>query len=695
MKKVTVNGVDYHYNIEDGEELADQVPAKLLVALEREGVFHPSRVPHMLQQVSNGVPFKTIVGEEVSRIKVFEELVGERDLEARLYSEWSQASVFLKEICRNIRRVVTPSSGPIPTAACSYRASRADGFSGEFLISFNRRYLAKKLANRPSGFPRLHGTSEANIQTDTAWGTHVHEMSHFALKHVGPNCKMTESAVLDNFAQDLAINGTIALCDPTGSGAYGHSGDRSDACLSPNGLIPGWRAHRPSDARSKELSKAVDEDLDDQVEDLIEKAKAQGTSEEDIEKLRAHFYEKVGAMKERIKASEDPNDARSQMRTLLIDTIAGLPPLMSSGWYADQLRKAVEDAGGKWTDTGIKLPGDPDDVGEEEGDEGDQPGGSQGEGEDEGDGEGDGEGQGNGNGKPGQGQGKGKGKAKPGKGKGDQPSDEPSDEEGEGEGKGKPGKGNGNTPNGHKPNELTLQGWRDDDHGGHDCDGDPEAEELAKNILRRAARAADQSSNGWGNMPSAIRERIRQLVHGGVSWEQELRQWVGQRSNGRDRARTIKRLDRKQPLVQSGLVRNRGVKILVILDESGSVGQDLHNQLYGCLDDLSKRKTFKVAPFDTAIAEDGVFEWKRGMRPVLKRVRCGGTDFDAAFEWAQKEIKRGDYHGVIVMTDGGCGQPRPLFNTQVLWVLGPDDKLPFAPRNNERVINIRGHLRQG
>ncbi len=136
-----------------------------------------------------------------------------------------------------------------------------------------------------------------------------------------------------------------------------------------------------------------------------------------------------------------------------------------------------------------------------------------------------------------------------------------------------------------------------------------------------------------------------------------------------------------------GLRRGRNPSVLVLVDQSGSVSDDILSRFFGALDGLSRKMTFDVVPFDHTVAADQRFEWKRGTKPRLQRVRGGGTSFDAAIEYANDPRNRGRWEGVIMLTDGECSQPRPCRN-KLCYVIAPGHKLLFGTRDNEMVVEM-------
>lgn len=231
--------------------------------------------------------------------------------------------------------------------------------------------------------------------------------------------------------------------------------------------------------------------------------------------------------------------------------------------------------------------------------------------------------------------------------------------------------------------------WPSDQHGGWDDIPDELrdiVEGKVKHAMRKAAEAADGSPSGWGNIPASVREEIRAYAFGSVDWKALLRNFCGNLRTG-ERSRSIKRVDRRFPYIHPGLRRGRNPSVLVLVDQSGSVDDGQLSRIFGALDGLGRKMTFDVVPFDHTVAASEKFEWKRGSKPQLKRVRCGGTNFDAAIEYANDPRNRGKYEGVILATDGEMCQPRAC-RLKLAWVVTPGHKLAFKPRDNEILIQM-------
>ena len=51
------------------------------------------------------------------------------------------------------------------------------------------------------------------------------------------------------------------------------------------------------------------------------------------------------------------------------------------------------------------------------------------------------------------------------------------------------------------------------------------------------------------------------------------------------------------------------------------------------------------------------FEWKKGNKVEAKRVRGGGTDFNAPTQIVNDPKNRGRWDGMLILTDGECSKP--------------------------------------
>jgi predicted metal-dependent peptidase len=214
-------------------------------------------------------------------------------------------------------------------------------------------------------------------------------------------------------------------------------------------------------------------------------------------------------------------------------------------------------------------------------------------------------------------------------------------------------------------------------------------EQRVRDLLRRAVTHAEQSSNGWGCVPSAIRAAIKGWLQGEVDWRKVLEMWVNGRIRGEQHS-TIRRLNRRYPMVHPGQKRNHRPLLLIAKDQSGSVSDEAVALFYGELANLSKSVDFDQVAFDTQCGE--VERWHRGSLPEPTRERCGGTDFDVITRLVEHPDNRARWDGLLMLTDGKCSKPSPSLVPRV-WIICPGHKLMFEPDAGELIITLDGDRR--
>jgi predicted metal-dependent peptidase len=200
-----------------------------------------------------------------------------------------------------------------------------------------------------------------------------------------------------------------------------------------------------------------------------------------------------------------------------------------------------------------------------------------------------------------------------------------------------------------------------DDHAG--WDQVPEeirdyVEGKVKSMVEKAAKHADSQANGWGSIPAELVESIRKSVSSVINWRNVLRQFVGSLVRG-GRSTSIKRINKRYPYIHPGVKRGYEAKLLVAIDQSGSVDNEMLVEFFAELSSLTKKVTIDVVPFDTIAQEKDVYTWRRGSDVPVKRVRGGGTDFNAPTKLANDPKNRGRWDGLLIMTDGECNAPGP------------------------------------
>jgi predicted metal-dependent peptidase len=225
-----------------------------------------------------------------------------------------------------------------------------------------------------------------------------------------------------------------------------------------------------------------------------------------------------------------------------------------------------------------------------------------------------------------------------------------------------------------------------DDHsqwGGKACD--PATKEIAKQRLTEAVKkAADDASkvNSWGSVSASMKKEIMERITPVLDWRKVLRYFVkcSQRAEKRS---TVKRLNKRYPYVHPGRKVRRQANIAISIDQSGSVSDSMLASFYAELNKLAEIATFTVVPFDTEVASDKVYQWRKGESRKRERVLYGGTCFDAPTEY----VNAGGFDAHIVLTDMCAPKPKSSRCPRMWMTDAEAARRPYF-KTNERVIAI-------
>ena len=257
--------------------------------------------------------------------------------------------------------------------------------------------------------------------------------------------------------------------------------------------------------------------------------------------------------------------------------------------------------------------------------------------------------------------GEGEGEGQPGEG---QP--------GEGQGEGQPGQGGG-FPDGVFDDH---EGWDDVPQEVKDI-----AKERIKDHIKKAAEEASKA-NSWGSVSGECRKDILAKLAPKVDWKKVLRYFIktSQKANKRS---TVRRINKRYPYQHPGKSVNRQAKIAISIDQSGSVDDGMLQAFFAELNKLATLAEFTVIPFDSDVATDNIYVWKRGETRPWERVRYGGTDFNPPTEYANER----SFDGHIVLTDLCAPKPKRS-KCQRMWMTTKYyAERPYF-QTNEKIIAI-------
>jgi len=205
--------------------------------------------------------------------------------------------------------------------------------------------------------------------------------------------------------------------------------------------------------------------------------------------------------------------------------------------------------------------------------------------------------------------------------------------------------------------QFDVHDWSQDDSGDSSI-----AESEMKKALKDAMDEA-RKSNEWGNTPQSVKEMLDELFTSQIDWKRKLKYFI-QKTIPLHKQRSIRKISRKYPWVHSGKKRIKESNLAVCIDQSGSVDNVMLAYFFAELNSLAENVTFTVIPFDATVAEDEIFEWKKGQTVEAERVSNGGTDFDPPTKYVNED---GGFDGAIFMTDMYAPKPGPCV-CQRLWV---------------------------
>lgn len=243
--------------------------------------------------------------------------------------------------------------------------------------------------------------------------------------------------------------------------------------------------------------------------------------------------------------------------------------------------------------------------------------------------------------------------------------------EGKGEGEGQDGEGEGQF----------------DDHSKWG-EGGSAASEIAKerlrDILKKAVGEVVAQGNRWGSVSAEFQKEILKRLSSSIDWTKVLRYFV-RTSKRSSKIGTIRKVNKRYPYVHPGKKVTRHANIAISIDQSGSVGDEMLAVFFAELNNLSNIAEFTVIPFDSDVAEEKIFIWKKGQSRAWERVLCGGTDFNAPTKYVNEHHK---FDGHIILTD--LCAPKPVASKcNRMWVTTEECAANPYFQTSERIIAVK------
>ena len=171
-------------------------------------------------------------------------------------------------------------------------------------------------------------------------------------------------------------------------------------------------------------------------------------------------------------------------------------------------------------------------------------------------------------------------------------------------------------------------------------------------------------------------------LHSKVDWKKVLRYFIktSQRANKRS---TVRRINKRYPYQHPGKSVNRVARVAISIDQSGSVDDGMLQAFFAELNKLAELAEFVVIPFDSEVATESIYTWKKGEKKKWERVRYGGTDFNPPTEYVNQQ----GFDGHIVLTDLCAPKPKRS-KCQRMWMTTKYYAQNPYFQTNERIVAI-------
>lgn len=211
--------------------------------------------------------------------------------------------------------------------------------------------------------------------------------------------------------------------------------------------------------------------------------------------------------------------------------------------------------------------------------------------------------------------------------------------------------------------EKAQHTWEIVDGDGNPVDGltDSEKDAIRVQVEHTIETLAEEVQKSQGHLPVEIDRLIKGFVKPKpkFNYQKYIRNYIGNSTKytiGTTKLRENQRFEGMPKVILKPVS-----KILVLIDESGSVSE---KELYDFLNEihhLSKKTDIEIRPFDTQVMKPVKYSGKGS----FQRTNCGGTSFTAAVDFYNQQKQ---YNSCLIFTDGHAEVPPPT-NKRLLWVI--------------------------
>lgn len=230
---------------------------------------------------------------------------------------------------------------------------------------------------------------------------------------------------------------------------------------------------------------------------------------------------------------------------------------------------------------------------------------------------------------------------------------------------------------------VQLPDDEEDNNFDEHMEPDPNSPPPTDGEVKRAIASATNAAKAQGKMPGDLERIVGDLVEPKQNWKELLKQAIDS-ALGRDES-TWRRANRRKltmapGVVLPGVMGYRAGKVGVVIDTSGSIGQDeltlFMSETAGILQD-GKPEECKVFWTDTRVAHIDDVETPAELES-LKAHGGGGTDMEAAFPVISESFEYTDDITTVVLTDGYTSYTQAPDGMNVIWVTTGHTDIPYG-----------------
>lgn len=179
-----------------------------------------------------------------------------------------------------------------------------------------------------------------------------------------------------------------------------------------------------------------------------------------------------------------------------------------------------------------------------------------------------------------------------------------------------------------------------------------------------------ERTNDWGTLSGDIVEQIKASTRARLNSSMVFQ---GFKSNLLSAHRRLTRMrpNRRTGFLQLGSLRQIQARILIAVDCSGSIDEEMLSRFYSLLNRLFRDGDFELElmQFDAQVLS---VEPMSQIRPIINVAGRGGTNFQPVIDYFLSHTRQ--YDGLMILTDGEASPPiLPQHHAPLLWVCSTED----------------------